>query len=114
MDPPYVYNVFKDDKEGFIDAIKQALENPIHRQVLPGMTMLAIQKRLAAILETDWRKEAEAVLVERKRSGGQVCRIDFHDAILVLFFVPFFSFVDCLLLTDWLISFRLRRPSPCK
>lgn len=54
--------------------------------------MSAIQKRLAAILETDWRKEAEAVLVERKRNGGQVCRIDSHDAFAVLFFIPFFFF----------------------
>ena len=92
MDPPYVYNVFKDDKERFIDAIKQALANPIHRHILPRMTMFAIQKRLATILETDWRKEAEAVLVERKRNGGQVCRIDFHDIFAVLFFVPFFFF----------------------
>ena len=112
MEPPYVYNVFKDDKEGFIDAVKQALANPIHRHILPRMTMPAIQKRLAAILETDLRKEAEAVLVERKRSGGQVCRIDFH--IQFCFSIRFFSFVDCLLLTDWFISFRLRRRSPCK
>jgi len=32
--PPYVYNVHKDDKEGFINAIRSALENPIDRLVL--------------------------------------------------------------------------------
>lgn len=29
MDPPYVYNVFRDDKAGFIDAIRSALKTPI-------------------------------------------------------------------------------------
>jgi hypothetical protein len=31
FDPPYVYNVFRGDKEGFIKAIKDALANPIER-----------------------------------------------------------------------------------
>lgn len=29
MDPPYVYNVFRDDKTGFVDAIRSALRTPI-------------------------------------------------------------------------------------
>ncbi|KAJ6532294.1 hypothetical protein DFH09DRAFT_1326248 [Mycena vulgaris] len=33
FDPPYVYNVFKGDKEAFIKAIKDALANPIERPV---------------------------------------------------------------------------------
>lgn len=33
LDPPYVYNVFKNDTEGFLGAIKAALENPIERFV---------------------------------------------------------------------------------
>lgn len=33
LDPPYVYNVFKGDKEGFVKAVKSAIENPIGRFV---------------------------------------------------------------------------------
>jgi len=33
-DPPYVYNVHKDDRGAFIAAIKNALENPIQRCVM--------------------------------------------------------------------------------
>ena len=29
MDPPYVYNVFRDDKAGFIEAIRSAMKTPI-------------------------------------------------------------------------------------
>jgi hypothetical protein len=32
-DPPYVYNVFHDDKQGFVEAVKSALSNPIDRFV---------------------------------------------------------------------------------
>lgn len=31
MDPPYVYNVFKDDLVGFVEAIEDAIANPIDR-----------------------------------------------------------------------------------
>lgn len=33
LDPPYVYNVYKDDEQGLIDAINAAYENPIDRSV---------------------------------------------------------------------------------
>jgi hypothetical protein len=33
VDPPYVYNVLRGDKEGFIKAVKEALANPIQRSV---------------------------------------------------------------------------------
>lgn len=35
LDPPYVYNVQKDDEQGLIDAINAAYENPIDRFVTP-------------------------------------------------------------------------------
>jgi hypothetical protein len=31
LDPPYVYNVHKDDYKGFVDAINDALSHPIDR-----------------------------------------------------------------------------------
>jgi hypothetical protein len=31
LDPPFVYNVFKDDYEGFLEAIDNAVLNPIDR-----------------------------------------------------------------------------------
>jgi hypothetical protein len=31
LDPPYVYNVFKDDLDGFVEAIDIAILNPIER-----------------------------------------------------------------------------------
>jgi hypothetical protein len=33
LDPPYVYNVFKNDKEGFVNAVVQATSTPIERYV---------------------------------------------------------------------------------
>jgi hypothetical protein len=37
-DPPYVYNVRKDDREAFMAAIRNALENPIQRCVIRHFT----------------------------------------------------------------------------
>lgn len=31
LDPPYVYHVFVDDRDGFLDAVAQAIANPIDR-----------------------------------------------------------------------------------
>lgn len=73
LDPPYVYNVFKDDTEGFVAAVEQALANPIDGYILPRMKREAVEERLAAVLEHDWKKEAEALLEERIRAGGKVC-----------------------------------------
>ncbi|KAJ7181615.1 hypothetical protein C8R43DRAFT_1170653, partial [Mycena crocata] len=58
FNPPYVYNVFKGDKEGFIQAIKDALAHPIDRSyILDRMRMSAVEQRLGDILETDWKAE---------------------------------------------------------
>ena len=88
-DPPYVYNVHKDDEKAFIAAIKNALEHPIDRYanvlfqlpsfqqlmlggfcerfryIVPRMKMSAVQERLRKLFEIDWKKEAELVLAER-------------------------------------------------
>jgi len=67
-DPPYVYNVHKDDREAFIAAIRNALENPIQRYIVPAMSMSAVGQRLHNILETDWKSKAELLLAERMRT----------------------------------------------
>ena len=81
LGPPYVYNVLRGDKEGFVRAVKAALSHPIDRYarqtifqsswlmsemysyVLERMTMPAVEKRLAAILEKDWYREADLFAV---------------------------------------------------
>lgn len=75
-DPPYVYNVFNDDQEGFSQAIKDAINTPIDRYILPRMAMKAVEARLKEILENDWYEEALNLLAERNRQGqGPVCII---------------------------------------
>ncbi|KAF5379051.1 hypothetical protein D9615_005991 [Tricholomella constricta] len=89
-DPPYVYNVRKDDEKGLWAAIKEALDHPIERfraflssllegltvasrYILPSMTMDALKHRVAEIVERDWKGQAEELLAERKASGkGQL------------------------------------------
>ncbi|KAJ7633212.1 hypothetical protein FB45DRAFT_832693 [Roridomyces roridus] len=72
MNPPYVYNVFKGDKEGFIKAIKDALANPIgDRYILPRMRMSAVEQRLGAILERDWKTHAEGLLKRKQEKGEE-------------------------------------------
>lgn len=81
LDPPYVYNVHKDDEQGLIDAINAAYENPIDRFVpsisrtfvhavdatrlssfvLDRMRIPAIAERLGELLGTDWEELAKTV-----------------------------------------------------
>jgi len=68
-DPPYVYNVFKGDQEGFVQAIKDAINTPIDRYILPHMTIKAVEARMRGILENDWYKVAKDLLVDRVRKG---------------------------------------------
>ncbi|KAJ8502525.1 hypothetical protein ONZ45_g11674 [Pleurotus djamor] len=68
-DPPYVYNVRKDDEEGFWSAIRSAIDNPIPRYIVPNMTMDALKHRIGMLVEGDWRAKAEMLLAERKSSG---------------------------------------------
>ncbi|KAJ7122637.1 hypothetical protein C8R43DRAFT_1032170 [Mycena crocata] len=69
LDPPYVYNVFRGDKAGFVQAVAHAVAHPIDSFVLEDMRMGAVEARLAAILETDWKAEGTALLAERQASG---------------------------------------------
>ncbi|KAJ7611389.1 hypothetical protein DFH06DRAFT_1373655 [Mycena polygramma] len=70
LDPPYVYNVFQGDKPGFVKAVVDATSTPIESFVLENMRMGAVEARLAAILETDWKAEASKLLAERQASGS--------------------------------------------
>ncbi|KAJ7666069.1 hypothetical protein DFH06DRAFT_266483 [Mycena polygramma] len=67
--PPYVYHVFTHDYEGFKKAIADAMTHPIQRFIPDRMTNAALEKRLSAILERDWKTEARAVLDAQKASG---------------------------------------------
>ncbi|KZP07285.1 hypothetical protein FIBSPDRAFT_875686 [Athelia psychrophila] len=58
LDPPYVYNVFANDLEGFVSAIKGAVDNPIQSFVLDDMKIQSVERRLHAILQHDWDGEA--------------------------------------------------------
>ncbi|KAJ7740871.1 hypothetical protein B0H14DRAFT_477129 [Mycena olivaceomarginata] len=63
---PYVYHVFKGDRDGFVNAIKSAAENPIESYVLERMKIGSVEYRLGKILEHDWRAEAAELLQARK------------------------------------------------
>ncbi|KAJ7594912.1 hypothetical protein C8J56DRAFT_927958 [Mycena floridula] len=67
--PPYVYNVKREDVQGFWDAVQAALDNPIDRYIVPSMTMDALKSRVADIVERDWKSKAQALLLERQTSG---------------------------------------------
>jgi len=69
LDPPFVYNVFKDDFDGFVAAINNATSHPIDRYVLDRMRASSVTARLRAILETDWKSEAAKLLSQRKAAG---------------------------------------------
>ncbi|KAJ7770987.1 hypothetical protein DFH07DRAFT_879501 [Mycena maculata] len=71
LDPPYVYNVFKGDKEGFMKAVEGAIAHPIQRYILDRMRMGAVEQRLSGIIEKDWKTAAIVLLKERRKSGEQ-------------------------------------------
>jgi hypothetical protein len=45
LDPPYNYNVFQGDVDGFVRAIKDALSHPIERYVNTGVHLIVIRDR---------------------------------------------------------------------
>ncbi|KAF8306935.1 hypothetical protein DL93DRAFT_2088306 [Clavulina sp. PMI_390] len=69
LDPPYVYNVFKDDTAGLIKAIKAAVANPIDHHVPEAMLMRSVEARLDKMLQTNWYIEALELLAERFEEG---------------------------------------------
>ncbi|KAJ7100403.1 hypothetical protein C8R44DRAFT_716506 [Mycena epipterygia] len=71
LGPPHVYNVFKDDADGLARALRAALDAPLlDRYILPRMELAAVQARVGAVLETDWRGAAEALLAARVEAKG--------------------------------------------
>ncbi|KAI0037152.1 hypothetical protein K488DRAFT_75486 [Vararia minispora EC-137] len=80
--PPYVYNVFKGDKQGFIDAIRSALENPIDSFVIDHMRMHALETRVQEILTKNYRGMASDILSRRQagREDGPVRMAEFCPA----------------------------------
>lgn len=72
-----MYNVRAGDTQGFVDAVKKAMERPIAGFVLERMRIENVERRLAAILERDWESEgleamkeweAQATVVETRHS----------------------------------------------
>ncbi|KAJ7369134.1 hypothetical protein DFH08DRAFT_1071651 [Mycena albidolilacea] len=72
LGPPHVYNIFKDNADGLKRAVRAALAAPLHdRYILPRMELAAVQARVGAVLETDWRGAAEAVLAARVQAAAE-------------------------------------------
>ncbi|KAF8187026.1 hypothetical protein K438DRAFT_1835497 [Mycena galopus ATCC 62051] len=61
LNPPYVYHVYKNDRDGFVNAIKEAVSHPIESFVLDRMRMEAVEERLGNILSVDWETEFKAI-----------------------------------------------------
>ncbi|KAJ7785833.1 hypothetical protein B0H16DRAFT_1488211 [Mycena metata] len=68
LSAPYVYHVFRGDREGFVNAIRAAAANPIQSYVLDRMKMASVKDRLGRILAHDWKTEA-AGLLKRRQEG---------------------------------------------
>ncbi|KAJ7485666.1 hypothetical protein FB451DRAFT_1554521 [Mycena latifolia] len=71
LSPPYVYHVFKGDRVGFVNAIKDAIANPIASYIPERMRMTAVEERFGRILEHDWKAEAEATELLKAREAGE-------------------------------------------
>ncbi|KAJ7289202.1 hypothetical protein C8J57DRAFT_1114794 [Mycena rebaudengoi] len=54
---PYVYNVRRGDRDNFIQAIKEALANPIPSYIPDRMRKSAVERRIAEIVDHDWAEE---------------------------------------------------------
>ncbi|KAJ7770925.1 hypothetical protein DFH07DRAFT_735138 [Mycena maculata] len=65
---PYVYHVFKSERDGFVNAIKDAIAHPIESYVLERMKISSVEYRLGQILEHDWRAEAVEVVKVKDRA----------------------------------------------
>ncbi|KAJ7656381.1 hypothetical protein DFH06DRAFT_1298244 [Mycena polygramma] len=65
LSAPYVYNVFVGDRDGFVNAIRDAAANPIQSYVLERMKMSSVEYRLGNIIEHDWEAEAATLLAAR-------------------------------------------------
>ncbi|KAF8302532.1 hypothetical protein DL93DRAFT_2233614 [Clavulina sp. PMI_390] len=71
LNPPYVYHVFKDDQDGLLSALSQAMERPVSRFIPPGVSLKEVAERLNTILRRNWMRAAEDLLGERIRNKGE-------------------------------------------
>lgn len=70
-DPPYVYNVKKGDLEGFVDAVRRAVENPLGDRWVPErMRMESVERRLEELVGRDWEGEWRRLMQERDEARG--------------------------------------------
>ncbi|KAF8290230.1 hypothetical protein DL93DRAFT_2174225 [Clavulina sp. PMI_390] len=92
LDPPYVYNVFKDNTAGLVKAIKAAVANPIDHHVPEPMLMRSVEMRLDKMLLTNWYIEALELLVERFEEGkGPFWRMWTFPSVAQVFGLPLLS-----------------------
>lgn len=61
LDPPYVYNVYAHDTEGFVEAIGSALATPIGSTIVARMRQDEVDKRVQAILSANFKGHARWV-----------------------------------------------------
>ncbi|KAJ7625587.1 hypothetical protein FB45DRAFT_69321 [Roridomyces roridus] len=54
---PYVYNVRRGDHEGFVQAVEEALANPIPRYIPERMRIESLMARMDELMDTDWEEE---------------------------------------------------------
>lgn len=60
-----MYNVHRGDKDGFLAAIKGAIENPLEgRWISDHMKEEKMRERVRGLVEGDWRGRAEEKLKE--------------------------------------------------
>jgi len=70
LDPPYVYNVYDGDRDGFLRAIRGAIADPLpDRYILERMRMSAVEARVQTLIETDWKAKAGELLEKRRLAG---------------------------------------------
>lgn len=69
---PYVYHVQQHDLAGLKNALRSAIATPIGSYVPSYMRFDTIKGHTARVVERGWRSRAEALLEEKKQSGGEV------------------------------------------
>ncbi|KAL1413657.1 hypothetical protein Q8F55_001436 [Vanrija albida] len=71
VEEPYVYHVHAHDIPGLKRAVKAALDNPIESYIPETMRFEWVTRRMAEVIDWDWRGEAVKVLDERVAAGNE-------------------------------------------
>ncbi|KAK4687880.1 hypothetical protein P7C73_g2237, partial [Tremellales sp. Uapishka_1] len=70
LDPPYVYNVFVNDYEGFVRALHGAMNDPPPGPHVDAyMTEKGMRERMERLVETDWEGLARELKAEKEAEG---------------------------------------------